>query len=62
MEIIKGSLDDISRPASSEQTGSRVSRVSLLHSDGVCPTAPFELVVLTNDAVNIQVIKCDVLR
>ncbi|KAM4542745.1 fibrous sheath-interacting protein 1 isoform 2-T2 [Odontesthes bonariensis] len=54
MEIIKGSLDDISRPASSEQTGSRVSRVSLLHSDGVCPTAPFELVVLTNDAVNIQ--------
>ncbi|XP_072221796.1 fibrous sheath-interacting protein 1 [Leuresthes tenuis] len=54
MEIIKGSLDDISRPASSEQTGSRVSRVSLLHSDGVCPVAPFELVVLTNDAVNIQ--------
>lgn len=38
MEIFKGCLDDISRPASSEQT------------ERLCPTAPFELVVLTNDA------------
>lgn len=57
MEIIRGSLDDISRPASSEQTGSRLSSVSLPHSDRVCPTTPFALVVLTNDAADIQVIK-----
>lgn len=57
MEIIRGSLDDISRPASSEQTGSRVSSVSLPHSDRICPTTPFALVVLTNDAADIQVIK-----
>ncbi|XP_039993798.1 fibrous sheath-interacting protein 1 isoform X2 [Xiphias gladius] len=55
MEIIRGSLDDISRPASSEQTGSRVSSVSLPHSDRICPTTPFALVVLTNDAADIQI-------
>lgn len=56
MEIIKGSLDDISRPATSEHTGSRVSTVSLPHSDRIFPTAPFSLVVLTSDAADIQVI------
>ncbi|XP_029982514.1 fibrous sheath-interacting protein 1 [Sphaeramia orbicularis] len=55
MEIIRGSLDDISRPASSEQTGSRVSSVSLTHSDRMCPATPFSLVVLTNDAADFQV-------
>ncbi|GAA6213714.1 fibrous sheath-interacting protein 1 isoform X6 [Lates japonicus] len=55
MEIIKGSLDDISRPASSEQTGSRVSSVSLPHNDRICPITPFSLVVLTNDAADIQI-------
>ncbi|XP_068577887.1 fibrous sheath-interacting protein 1 isoform X3 [Cebidichthys violaceus] len=54
MEIIKGNLEDISRPASSEQTGSRVSSVSLPHSDRVGPTTPFSLVVLTKDAADIQ--------
>ncbi|XP_044231270.1 fibrous sheath-interacting protein 1 isoform X2 [Thunnus albacares] len=54
MEIIRGSLEDISRPASSEQTGSRVSSVSLPHSDRLCPTTPFSLVVLTNDAADFQ--------
>lgn len=57
MEIIRGSLDDISRPASSEHTGSRVSSVCLSHSDRVCPTAAFSLVVLTNDAADIQVLE-----
>lgn len=55
MEIIRGSLDDISRPASSEQTGSRVSSVSLPHSDRISPTTQFSLVVLSNDAADIQV-------
>nr|XP_033499312.1 fibrous sheath-interacting protein 1 isoform X1 [Epinephelus lanceolatus] len=58
MEIIRGSLDDISRPASSEQTGSRVSSVSLPHNDRICPTTPRNsnaLVVLTNDAPDIQI-------
>nr|XP_020485810.1 fibrous sheath-interacting protein 1 isoform X2 [Labrus bergylta] len=55
MEIIRGSLEDISRPASSEQTGSRVSSVSLPHHDRICPTTPFSLVVLTNDASDIQI-------
>ncbi|XP_039641743.1 fibrous sheath-interacting protein 1 isoform X4 [Perca fluviatilis] len=54
MEIIRGSLDDISRPASSEQTGSRVSSVSLPHSDRIGSTTPFALVVLTNGAADIQ--------
>ncbi|XP_031134305.1 fibrous sheath-interacting protein 1 isoform X3 [Sander lucioperca] len=54
MEIIRGSLDDISRPASSEQTGSRVSSVSLPHSDRIGSTTPFALVVLTNEAADIQ--------
>lgn len=57
MEIIRGSLDDISRPASSEQTGSRVSSVSLPHSDRIGSTTPFALVVLTNEAADIQVIE-----
>lgn len=56
MEIIRGSLEDISRPASSEHTGSRVSSVLLPHSDRICPTAPFALAVLTSDAADIQVI------
>ncbi|XP_047201217.1 fibrous sheath-interacting protein 1 isoform X3 [Girardinichthys multiradiatus] len=43
MEIIKGSLDDISRPASSELTGNRVF-----------PAAPFELLVLNNDSTDVQ--------
>ncbi|XP_074516392.1 fibrous sheath-interacting protein 1 isoform X6 [Sebastes fasciatus] len=51
MEIIRGGLDDISRPASSEQTG---RCVSLPHSDRSGPTAPFSLVVLTSDAADIQ--------
>lgn len=55
MEIIKGSLEDISRPTSSKQTGSRVSSVSLPHPDRICPTTPFSLVVLTNDAADVQV-------
>ncbi|XP_034381207.1 fibrous sheath-interacting protein 1 [Cyclopterus lumpus] len=54
MEIIRGSLDDISRPASSEHAGSRVSSVALPHSDRTSPTTPFSLVVLTNDAADIQ--------
>ncbi|XP_067334882.1 fibrous sheath-interacting protein 1 isoform X2 [Channa argus] len=58
MEIIRGNLDDISRPASSEQTGSRVSSVSMPHSDRICPTPPFALVVLTNDAADIQIQSC----
>ena len=56
MEIIKGTLDDISRPASSEQTGSRVSSMSLSHGDRIGTTTPFALVVLTNDAADVQVI------
>ncbi|XP_054861869.1 fibrous sheath-interacting protein 1 isoform X2 [Amphiprion ocellaris] len=55
MEIIRGSLDNISRPASSEQTGSRVSSVSLPHRDRICPTTPFSLVVLSSDAADIQI-------
>ncbi|XP_041809991.1 fibrous sheath-interacting protein 1 [Chelmon rostratus] len=55
MEITRGSLDDISRPASSEQIGSRVSSVSLPHSDRICNTTPFALVVLTNDAADNQI-------
>ncbi|XP_043999549.1 fibrous sheath-interacting protein 1 isoform X2 [Gambusia affinis] len=43
MEIIKGSLDNISRPASTEQTGNRF-----------CPAAPFELLVLSNDSADFQ--------
>ncbi|KAK9533554.1 hypothetical protein VZT92_008665 [Zoarces viviparus] len=54
MEMIKGNLEDISRPASSEQTGSRVSSVSLPHSDRIGATTPFSLVVLTKDAADIQ--------
>lgn len=46
MEIIKGSLDNISRPASTEQTGNRF-----------CPAAPFELLVLSNDSADFQVDK-----
>lgn len=56
MEITRGTLDDISRPASSEQKASRVSSVSLPQSDRICPTAPFSLVVLPSDAPDAQVI------
>lgn len=52
MEIIRGSLDDISRPASTEQTGSRVSSVSLPHSDRIRSATPFSLVVLTDEAAD----------
>ncbi|XP_041669165.1 fibrous sheath-interacting protein 1 [Cheilinus undulatus] len=58
MEIIRGSLEDISRPASSEQTGIRVSSVSLPHNDRVYPTTPFSLVVLSNDDTGIQIQSC----
>ncbi|XP_032356926.1 fibrous sheath-interacting protein 1 isoform X3 [Etheostoma spectabile] len=54
MEIIRGNLDDISRPASSELTGSRVSSVSMPHNDRIGSTTPFALVVLTNEAADIQ--------
>uniref|UniRef100_UPI003AB075F1 fibrous sheath-interacting protein 1 n=1 Tax=Centroberyx gerrardi TaxID=166262 RepID=UPI003AB075F1 len=54
MEITRGSLDDISRPASSELTGSRVSSVSLSQVDRTCCNTPLSLVVLTNDAADIQ--------
>ncbi|KAK5857277.1 hypothetical protein PBY51_010532 [Eleginops maclovinus] len=54
MEIIKGTLDDISRPASSEQTGSRVSSVSLTYGERIDTTTPFTLVVLNNDATDVQ--------
>lgn len=57
MEIIRGRLDDISRTASIEGTSSRMSSLSLAHSDRISPTTPFSLVVLTNDAVDMQVIK-----
>ncbi|KAM4540823.1 fibrous sheath-interacting protein 1 isoform 3-T3 [Fundulus diaphanus] len=43
MEIIKGGLDAISRPASGEQRGSRVG-----------PAAPRELFVLSNDSADVQ--------
>ncbi|KAL3969041.1 regenerating islet-derived protein 4 [Sarotherodon galilaeus] len=55
MEITRGTLDDISRPASSEQTATRVSSVSLPQSDRSCPTAPFSLVVLPSDAPDAQI-------
>ncbi|KAM8833996.1 fibrous sheath-interacting protein 1 isoform 1-T3 [Synchiropus picturatus] len=54
MDIIKGSLDGISRPASSELTGSRVSSVSLPNSERYYPTTPFTLEVLTKDALDFQ--------
>lgn len=57
MEIFRGILEDISRPASTERASSRMSSVSLAQSDRISPTTPFSLVVLTNDAVDIQVIK-----
>ncbi|KAM9354870.1 fibrous sheath-interacting protein 1 [Pholidichthys leucotaenia] len=56
MEIIRGSLEDISRPASGQQTGSRVSSVSLPHGERICSTSPFSLVVLSSDATaDIQI-------
>ncbi|XP_037550699.1 fibrous sheath-interacting protein 1 [Nematolebias whitei] len=55
MEIIRGSLDAISRPASSEQTCSRASSSFLRHHrERVGPPTPIELVVLSNDPVDIQ--------
>ncbi|XP_013867648.1 fibrous sheath-interacting protein 1 isoform X2 [Austrofundulus limnaeus] len=59
MEIVRGSLDGISRPASSEKPGSRASSALLHHNEKVCPSSPFELVVLSNDpAANIQAQSC----
>lgn len=55
MEIIRGILDDISRPASSDRTGSRLSSVSWSHSDRSCPPTPFSLIELTKDSADIQV-------
>lgn len=55
MEIIRGILDDISRPALSERAGSRLSSVSLSHSERVCSTTPFSLIELTKDNADIQV-------
>ncbi|KAL6105884.1 fsip1 [Pungitius sinensis] len=54
MEIIKGSLDDISRPASSDQTSSRASSVALPHGDRAGRVTPFSLVVLTKDDADIE--------
>ncbi|XP_037342987.2 fibrous sheath-interacting protein 1 [Pungitius pungitius] len=54
MEIIKGSLDDISRPASSDQTSSRASSVALPHGDRTGRVTPFSLVVLTKDDADIE--------
>uniref|UniRef100_G3NRH4 Fibrous sheath-interacting protein 1 n=1 Tax=Gasterosteus aculeatus aculeatus TaxID=481459 RepID=G3NRH4_GASAC len=56
MEIIRGSLDDISRPASSDQTSSRASSLALPHSDRMGRITPFSLVVLTKDDADIEVI------
>ncbi|XP_017268995.1 fibrous sheath-interacting protein 1 [Kryptolebias marmoratus] len=58
MEIFRGSLDDISRSASSEQTGSRVSSVLFYQNNRVCPSTPFQLVVLSNDPVDTQKQSC----
>ncbi|XP_069574810.1 fibrous sheath-interacting protein 1 isoform X2 [Brachyistius frenatus] len=55
MEIFRGSLDDISRPASSEQTGSRATSLTSPHSDRMCATTKFSLLVLTNEAADVQV-------
>lgn len=46
MDINRGSSDDISRPASTEQTG---RRASLPHSDRIRSATPFSLVVLTDE-------------
>ncbi|CAJ1073762.1 fibrous sheath-interacting protein 1 isoform X5 [Xyrichtys novacula] len=55
MEITRGSLEDISRPASSEKTGSRVSSVSLPRNKRIGPAAPpLSLVVLSNDVTNTK--------
>uniref|UniRef100_A0AAQ4P897 Fibrous sheath-interacting protein 1 n=1 Tax=Gasterosteus aculeatus aculeatus TaxID=481459 RepID=A0AAQ4P897_GASAC len=54
MEIIRGSLDDISRPASSDQTSSRASSLALPHSDRMGRITPFSLVVLTKDDADIE--------
>ncbi|XP_068194162.1 fibrous sheath-interacting protein 1 [Antennarius striatus] len=55
MEIIRGSLEDISRPASTEQTFSRGSSVSLPFNDRSCPTPPFSLVVLPDDVADDRI-------
>ncbi|KAM8913663.1 fibrous sheath-interacting protein 1 isoform 2-T3 [Spinachia spinachia] len=54
MEMIKGTLDAISRPASSERTGSRASSASLPRGDRPARVAPLSLVVLTKDAADIE--------
>ncbi|KAJ7989101.1 hypothetical protein DPEC_G00316040 [Dallia pectoralis] len=54
MDITRGSLDDISRPASSERSrpGSRVCTVLLPDPGRVCPASSTSLVVLNEDASN----------
>ncbi|XP_041711132.1 fibrous sheath-interacting protein 1 isoform X2 [Coregonus clupeaformis] len=54
MDITRGSLDDISRPASSERSrpGSRVSTVLMPDVGRVCHPSPTSLVVLSDDAPN----------
>ncbi|XP_014065924.2 fibrous sheath-interacting protein 1 isoform X3 [Salmo salar] len=54
MDITRGSLDDISRPASNERSrpGSRVSTVSLPEVGRVFHPSPTSLVVLSDDAPN----------
>uniref|UniRef100_A0A674B4K3 Fibrous sheath-interacting protein 1 n=1 Tax=Salmo trutta TaxID=8032 RepID=A0A674B4K3_SALTR len=54
MDITRGSLDDISRPASNERSrpGSRVSTVSLPDVGRVFHPSPTSLVVLSDDAPN----------
>ncbi|XP_046874385.1 fibrous sheath-interacting protein 1 isoform X2 [Hypomesus transpacificus] len=57
MDITKGNLDDISRPASSERSrpGSRVSSVSLSEVVRVCPRSPMSLVVLSSDSPDASI-------
>lgn len=53
MEIVRGNLDNISRPASSERSGGRVSRA---HRDRArSSTSSFSLVGLSDDPADIRV-------
>ncbi|KAM3594959.1 uncharacterized protein V6R79_015954 [Siganus canaliculatus] len=61
MDIVKGSLEDISRPASTKLTGSRVSSVSLPHGHRISPSTSLSLLVLTKDAADIQSSSEDIL-
>lgn len=55
MKITKGSLDDISRPASCTETSSPVFSVPFSHVDRSFPTPPQSTVALTSDTADIQV-------